>query len=853
MPVTSAVVSIIAKNGAGIAFIKTDQKGFFTSTVPNDTLSIKITALGYQKLILPIPKNTSEPLTIILKKTVHTLKEINITTQKKISLASDTLMYNVKAFKDQNDRVIADLIGRLPGIQIDENGAISYNGRSISKVYIDGDNLMDGKYRLATNNIPVNAVEQVQVIERDQPIKALNGYVVTNNVSLNLKLTDSARTTTINTGHVGFGNKVYSAELNNLVFKKMAKSIANLKANNTGQDLLSENADIGTSFNNEVNLKTARPYLSIDGATQPALSDKYYLMNNDNAGNINTLFKFKSDWGLRLNLSSLQLKRKYHYSNFVNYFLPNADTVAYQEMQDNTHKLNQWQIQAQIEKNSSSVYLKSITKLDLPKWNRDGNSVQNGLGFSQNQPSSYLSLSNETSVVKALGAGQILQYNSVVQYYKMDESLKILPGVQQELVNDGADYLKLDQQVHAKSTFVNQSVTYKTKFKQLILSSSAGASFERNKLNSNLYKTDSANNTGVAGNRFKNDVDFDHVSLFGKASLIYLLPKGSLSIETSPSYDCIIYTSPEKSQATKHKYFLINPIIEFRKNMGKYSDLNFRYAQQTEFGQINEIYPGAILVNYRQFNFNETPLPKTDANSFILRYSYRKPLKMLFYSIYLNYNSTKQNFINSYIIDKGLTKSTAIDFRNKTDNYAINGSLSKYLFFVETTLWVNANLGLQKGSSFYNNEITPFDTYNVALSITARKKIFNTATISITGEMAKFINYQNTLQNASVKNETNTRKLKAGWQHNLNSQISYTLSYAFTSYQQSLQQAVRNGFPDLQVKYAPIKWKSCFEFQCTNLANQNLYKQINSNSNQLSVFQIPLRERTFLLKYLFTF
>ncbi len=452
-----------------------------------------------------------------------------------------------------------------------------------------------------------------------------------------------------------------------------------------------------------------------------------------------------------------------------------------------------------------------------------------------------------------MGIGQILQYNSVVQYYKMDESLKILPGIQQELVNDGAGYLKLDQQVHSKSIFVNQSVTYKTKFKQLILSSSAGTSFERNKLNSNLYKTDSANNTSVVGNRFKNDVDFDHLSLFGKASLIYLLPKGSFSIETSPSYDFIIYASPEKSQATKHKYFLINPIIEFRKNMGKYSELNFRYAQQTEFGQINEIYPGTILVNYRQFNFNETPLPKTDANSFVLRYSYRKPLKMLFYSIHLNYNSTKQNFINSYIIDKGLTKSIAIDFRNKTDNYAINGNLSKYLFFMETSLSAYANLGLQKGSSFYNNEITPFDTYNVTLSITARKKIFNTATISITGEMAKFINHQNTLQNAIVKNETKTSKLKAGWQHNLNSQISYTLSYAFTSYQQSLQQAVRNSFPDLQVKYAPTKWKSYFEFQCTNLANQNLYKQINSNTNQLSVFQIPLRERTFLLKYLFTF
>ncbi|MGY0035826.1 hypothetical protein [Pedobacter sp. NJ-S-72] len=747
------------------------------------------------------------------------------------------------------------MINKLPGIQIDEKGVISYNGMRITNVYIDGDNLLDGKYGIATKNVPVGAVEQVQVIERDQPIKALNGYIVTNNVSLNLKLTDSARTITINTGHTGLGNKAYSTELNNLIFKNKIKSINNLKANNVGQDLLNENSNVGVSFNNnDVNLKTGQPYLTMEAGAQPTVSDKYYLMNNDNAGSINVLFKLKSDWGVRLNLSSLQLKRKYNYSNLANYFLPNAETIVYKELQDNIYKLNQWQFQGQIEKNSSSIYLKSITKLEIPKWNRVGNTSQNGLGFAQNQPSSYLSLSNETNVAKALGKDNILQYNSVIQYYKMDENLKILPGLQEDIVNDSIGYIMLDQQVRTtKNIFINQSASYKLKFNQFIFSTSLGASFEHNKLSSNLYKTDSTNNISAVGNRFKNDVNFNHLSLFGKASLIYLIQKGSLSVETSPSYDFINYTSPEKSNTTKNKYFLVNPIIDIRKNINKYGELNFRFAQQTEFGQVNEIYPGTILVNYRQFNFNETPLPKTDITSFSARYSYRKPIKMLFYNLNFTYNRTKQNFINSYTIDSGLTKSIAIDFKNKTDKYTINGNISKYLFFAETNLSGSGNFGLQEGYSFYNNEITPFNAYDFNLAITARKKIFSKATLSITGEMGKLINKQNTLQNKEIKNETKIEKLKAEWQHNLNSQLSYTLSYNFTSYQQSLQQAVRNNFLDVNVKYAPTKWKNYFEFQCINLVNKNLYQQINSSSNQLSVFQIPLRERTFLLKYFFTF
>lgn len=855
-PVVSASVTIIGSSGSGIDFAKTNQQGAFSCEFPSTTekLSIKVTCLGYQKNIVSVAQTANETYVITLKKMVDQLKEVNIKSNTKISLASDTLKYNVKAFRDGNDRVIADLISKLPGMQIDEKGAISYNGKRITNVYIDGDNLLDGKYGVATKNVPVGAVEQVQVIERDQPVKALNGYVVTNNVSLNLKLTDSAGTMIINTGHAGFGNKAYSAELNNLIFKKKVKSINNLKANNIGQDLLNENASLGMSFNNnEVNLRSAQPYLSMEAGAQPTISDKYYLMNNDNAGSVNTLFKLKSDWGLRLNISSLQLKRKYNYSSLVNYFLPNADTIAYQGLQDNVYKLNQWQFQGQIEKNSSAAYLKSITKLDIPKWNRHGNTSQNGLGFSQKQPTNYLSLSNETNVIKALGKDNILQYNSVVQYYKMDENLNIFPGVQEDIVNDSIGYKMLEQQVLTKNIFINQSASYKLKFSRFIFSSSLGISFENNKLNSNLYKTDSTNNTSAVGNRFKNEVNFDHLSLFARTSLIYLLSKGSLIVETSPSYDFINYTFSEKKPTNKNKYYVVNPIIEFRKNISKYGELNFRYAKQTEFGQINEIYPGTILANYRQFNFNETPLRKTDITSLSARYSYRKPIKMLFYNLNFTYNTTKQNSINSYIIDNGLTKSIAIDYRNKTDNYALNGNLSKYLFFMETYLSAYANLGLQKGSSFYNNEITPFDAYNIILSITARKKIFTTATLSFTGEMVKFINRQNTLQNTIIKNETKTDKLNAEWQHNLNSQISYTLAYCFTSYQQSLQQAVRNNFLDLNLKYAPVKWKGYFEFQCINLANQNLYRQINSSSNQLSMFQIPLRERTLLLKYLFTF
>lgn len=849
-PVVSATISIVTKNGSGVAFTKTDQKGFFTSTVSNDSLSVKVTAMGYQQLIFPLPEYTGKALTIVLKKATAVLKEVNITSQRKVSLTSDTLMYHVKSFKEPNDRVIADLIGRLPGIKIDDKGAISYNGKAISKVYIDGDNLMDGRYRLATNNVPVNAVEQVQVIERDQPVKALNGYVVTNNVSLNLKLTDSARAITINTAQVGAGNKAYSAEINNLILKPKIKSINSLKTNNIGENLERENADLGGSSGHELSLKSPNPYLAISSADPPTLAEKYYLKNNDNSININGLFKLQSDWTLRLNVATLQLKRKYNFNNSISYFI-NNDTIGYNEIQNHQHKLNQWQIQAQIEKNSKALYVKSLTRLDLPTWDKSGTTIQNGEKLAQYLPSSYLSLSNETNVVKAIGANNILQYNSTLQYYKLNENLKISPGIQKDILNENRDYLMLDQQVYTKNIFVNQSLTFKTKFNNLVLSASIGGSFERNRLNSNLYKTDSLGAEESVGDQYKNEISFNNLGLFGKASVIYLIKNGSLSLEASPAFSFIDYAGPTKP-INKNSYFQLNPTVDFRKNLGRYSEFSFKYFQQTTFGAVADIYGGTILTNYRKLNFNESPLPKTDLDGLSFRYSYRKPITMLFYNLNFSYDRTGQNFINAFEINQGLTKSKAIDYNNKTHKYALYGNVSKYLFFISTNLSATANVSLQQGYNFYNEEISPFSVRNINVSATARKKLLSVISVSVTAETGKFTNVQKA-GNGDLRNTTDIRTLKTEWQHNITPTFSYNLAYSLTSYKQSLQQKVNNSFLDANIKYAPTQWKGFFELQCINLINRKSYEQVNADANQLSMFNVPLRERTLLLKYLFTF
>lgn len=76
----------------------------------------------------------------------------------------------------------------MPGIDVDESGRITYQGKAINKLNIEGLDLMGNRYNQATRNMPAEAVAQVQVMENNQPIKARQGKVNNDRATLNLKL-----------------------------------------------------------------------------------------------------------------------------------------------------------------------------------------------------------------------------------------------------------------------------------------------------------------------------------------------------------------------------------------------------------------------------------------------------------------------------------------------------------------------------------------------------------------------------------------------------------------------------------------------------------------------------------------
>lgn len=145
-----------------------------------------VSALGYRTDTLTI----SEPgrnLTVKLAEAPTGLKGITVKAPA-IRAQGDTLTFDVAAFCSRSDRNIEAVIGRLPGITIEGNGQIKYNGESINKFYIEGLDMLSGRYQLATKNFSPTDIAAVNIYENHQPKKVLEGLEFSERAALNLKL-----------------------------------------------------------------------------------------------------------------------------------------------------------------------------------------------------------------------------------------------------------------------------------------------------------------------------------------------------------------------------------------------------------------------------------------------------------------------------------------------------------------------------------------------------------------------------------------------------------------------------------------------------------------------------------------
>ncbi len=232
-PIAGVVVQSLNRQGKATTFASSDSNGAFSLKISDATDSISFRCLGYEPLKLPVGYAFTTGVELWQKATQ--LKDV-IVHAPDIYTTGDTLVFNVARYANASDNAIIDVIKRLPGIKVEDDGTIKYQGKPINKFYIDGDDILGGQYGLATNNISHKDVKSVEVMENHQPVKALEGIDFPEEAGINIKLHEGAKGNWVGVAKAGTGVQpwLYDGSMYAMRIASKVNNILTLRAGNTG-------------------------------------------------------------------------------------------------------------------------------------------------------------------------------------------------------------------------------------------------------------------------------------------------------------------------------------------------------------------------------------------------------------------------------------------------------------------------------------------------------------------------------------------------------------------------------------------------------------------------------------------
>ena len=241
----------------------------------------------------------------------------------------DTISYDAAQYNDVNTSTLQDLLKKMPGFRVDENGQIFFNGKEISKILIDGDDLSGNRYTALSRNLRASLVNQLQVVQRFQENRLMKGHVASDAIALNIKIHDEY------TGRPT-GNVFASSNLG--MFGALNADLLKLHPNNK-QVLFLDKDNIGNEglfddqrFQPEKNFDPERnysswPFPALSLQQHSYLSNRYKKINNDHgvlsltSNRIGRFIKLRTE-------TNLAKQKLFQYSDTRQLlFLPNSDLI----------------------------------------------------------------------------------------------------------------------------------------------------------------------------------------------------------------------------------------------------------------------------------------------------------------------------------------------------------------------------------------------------------------------------------------------------------------------------------------------------------------------------------------------
>lgn len=398
-PLERATVTLTRDSSSTIyKYTLTDPKGCFSFSVSeNNTWTVHVTYLGYQKESQPVQKGIG--MIFQLKPETISLKEVEIKGGR-IYGRQDTVKYDLSRFTSGKEQNIKEALKRLPGIDINEqSGEIRYNGKAISQFTVEGMDVSGGRYNQVTENLKADAVKDAEVIEHFQPIRSLRNKMPSDKVALNLTLKPEVRSRWLLTLQAtgGYSDQIlYNEKLNALQLARERQSIYLYKADQTGKDLSTELQQL-ISDNQNFLTPTDVPTF-IDQPTFSFPLEKQRLMDNTtHLASVNRLHRKNEEQQSRFTFHYLYDEQHRNQGTQEIYYYP-SDTIHIAQAQDYSLYTHQAQATYNYERNGTRSFFRNLLEAH-GTWGYSQENLQGNRELTQSLQTNSLQLTNQLNLL----------------------------------------------------------------------------------------------------------------------------------------------------------------------------------------------------------------------------------------------------------------------------------------------------------------------------------------------------------------------------------------------------------------------------------------------------------------------
>lgn len=838
-PIEGLSVTIDRENtGQTIAFAITNNAGFFSIKV-NDTAKkviITIRGLGYS-LYREYTLNTNSKKDYFLNQSPVTLREIFINAPQ-IRKRGDTIEYNVQSYSAQNDRSIADVLRKIPGIEVMPDGRILYQGTSINKYYIEGLDMLGGQYNMANQNISFKDVDKVQVIENHQPIKILDSISFSSKAAINLKLKKRYTLAVPVSFGIGVTPLLFSANITPMVFSPKEQMLSSYQSNNVGDNLQLQFKSLTIEDLAEQNIKQheRKTWLGIEQVLIPSISENRWLRNNIHIVSSNYLKRIKKN-EFRINAAYYNDQQVQNGSTVTTYYL-NTDTIQYYENKNNHLQQQFLQLKAVFENNTKDRFLKNNLLLEHYWDNQYAATKLGNSPIDQKLTLPFSKIDNNIKIITKLGR-KLFAIHSNIGISSTSQSLIVKPGQFEQLLNNGDDYERLSQDVFFSNKYARNSIGIVKGLGTLRFTATAAFDVERQIMRStidvNNNKADSVFQNSLSWLRSKAFVTtkFEYEKNGWRFSLNFPLSKHNYQL-----YDNIFRIKQKLLRIT------IEPDIFIIKDLSPYLRWINTASGNNSFGTINDINFGYILRNYRTIQVSNAPLLQVWDKTFSTGFQYRNILKSVFATITYTAIYSKNNLlIENIITPQGISELSFVERDNRKSTHSIISTFNKHISRAKTTISFAMNYQISIFDQIINQKTGKIKNKNFQLRVKAFTDLCAWLSIELAPSVQIFENTTFQSKNPSISqylyywnvhfyiNPQHYAGLKNEWAVN-----NLTSGHG------------NNFFTDFVYRYTLKNKKTEFTIQVNNIFNINDFRVLNIN--QFGYFQSEswLRSRYFFLK-----